>query len=223
MSNLNNYYEKLDKFFKNALFEYKLYKKIKKEIDKYLSTDFNFINLISPDENKISDLLKILLEPNGIHGQGEIFFKLFIDKLSQYSHQEININNYKKISIYREKTTDKGRRIDLFIKSKNFVIAIENKRWAKEQEKQLDDYFKFLEKNYENFILIFLTATKREPQSISSKNKNSNKFINVSYNEFLVPWLEECYKNCESQKVKFFIKDFIDWIKTNFKERIDNE
>jgi hypothetical protein len=222
MSNLNNYYEKLDKFFKNALFEYKLYKKIKKEIDKYLSTDFNFIELISPDENKISDLLKILLEPNGIHGQGEMFFKLFVEKLKPYYNNEINID-YKNTSIIREKTTDKGRRIDLFIKSKNFVIAIENKIYAEEQSYQLDDYFKFLETNYENFILIFLTATKREPQSISLKNKNSNKFINVSYNEFLVPWLEECYKNCESQKVKFFIKDFIDWIKINFKERIDNE
>jgi hypothetical protein len=204
------------------LFEYKLYKKIKKEIDKYLSTDFNFIELTSPDENKISDLLKILLEPNGIHGQGEIFFKLFIEKLKPYYNKETNID-HKNTSIIREKTIDKGRRIDLFIKSKNFVIAIENKIYAEEQFYQLDDYFKFLDKNYENFILIFLTATKRKPQSISSKNKNSNKFINVSYNEFLVPWLEECYKNCESQKVKFFIKDFIDWIKINFKERIDNE
>jgi gamma-glutamylcysteine synthetase len=210
----------LKSFFKDALFEYQVYKKIKKEIDKYLSTDFNFIELISPDENKVSDLLKVLLEPNGVHGQGEAFFKLFIDKLIQYSKQEININNYKEVSINREKVINSGRRIDILIEANNFAFAIENKIDAPEQPNQLDDYFEYLEKNYKNFILIFLTVTRRKPESFT---KDSNKFINVSYNDLLIPWLYECHKNCESQKVKFFIKDFINWTKTNFKERIDNE
>ncbi|WP_456400442.1 hypothetical protein, partial [Persephonella sp.] len=58
-----SYEEKLKAFFTKASIEYKAYKKIKKEIDRYLSTDFNLIEIIQPDENKISDVLKLLLEP----------------------------------------------------------------------------------------------------------------------------------------------------------------
>ncbi len=226
----NNYYDSYNKisrrFFRKARFEYELYKKVKKEIDKYLSTDFNFLDIIRPSEDKISDLIKILLEPNGIHGQGSIFLDLFLNQLKNLWEGNI-ADSYEKVSIIREKTTDllekekKDRRIDILIEIEKFVIGIENKPRADEQNEQLDDYFKYLQKrsnSKKDFLLIFLPGTKREPMSISDNNKNSRNFINVTYKELLIPWLEECYKNCESQKVRFFIKDFIDWINKNFKE-----
>ncbi|BCD62892.1 hypothetical protein NitYY0826_C1778 [Nitratiruptor sp. YY08-26] len=211
-------YEKnLKRFFQKVLFEYKLYKKVKREIDRYLSTDFNFIDIISPDENKISTLLKILLEPNGIHGQGSLFLELFLKQLKDLSKRDLFCST-ESVVIATEKSTDENRRIDIVIEFNDFIIAIENKPWADEQDEQLEAYYNYLERRKKDFLLIFLAGTKRDPISISQKHKNSDNFFNTTYKELLVPWLKECYKNCESQKMKFFVKDFQEWIERNFKE-----
>ena len=99
-----SYEEKLKAFFTKASIEYKAYKKIKKEIDRYLSTDFNLIEIIQPDENKISDVIKLLLEPDGVHGQGALFLKIFLKKLEEFTDKNIFID-FSKVKIKREKTT----------------------------------------------------------------------------------------------------------------------
>ncbi len=224
-----NYEKKLKDFFNKARVEYKAYKKIKREVDRYLSTDFNFIEILSPDENKISDLIKILLEPNGIHGQGTKFLELFIKTLSKNTGKNFNYN-LSTAKILREKSTillekeKQNRRIDLFIDLGKLVIAIENKPWAGEQQEQLEDYFEYLQRlmkkeNIHDFLLIYLHGTGEKPTSIKKElvENNKDKLLFTSYQKLLKPWLEECYKECESQKVRFFIKDFIDWIDKNFK------
>ncbi len=222
------YEDNLKNFFDKAKIEYKTYKQVKREIDRYLSTDFNFIKILSPDENKISDLIKILLEPNGIHGQGMKFLELFIKTLSSNIGKNFN-HNLSAAKITREKSTDllekQNRRIDLFIDLREFIVAIENKPWAGEQEDQMGDYFEYLQKLIENkhindFLLIYLHGTGEKPTSIKKEivENNKDRLLFTSYQNLLKPWLEECYKECESQKVRFFIKDFIDWINENFKE-----
>ena len=215
----NKHKKSLKTFFYKANFEYKLYKKVKREVDKYLSTDFNLIGIFQPDENKISDLIVNLLEPKGKHGQEDKFLNLFLEHLKKIwkKGKDLYIDS-DKVEIEREAFTTSGRRIDILMEFINLVIGIENKPWAGEKYEQLDDYFNFLKQKNRDFLLIFLPGTKREPVSISEENKKSGNFINISYNELLLPWLEDCYKNCESQKVRFFIKDSVEWLKENFKE-----
>ncbi|RUM49916.1 MAG: hypothetical protein DSY47_02775 [Hydrogenothermus sp.] len=199
---------------------------MKKEIDRYLSTDFNLIEIIQPDENKISDVIKLLLEPDGVHGQGVLFLKIFLKKLEGFTNKDIFID-FSKVEIEREKTTSllkdkENRRIDLLIKSDSYVIGIENKPWAGEQENQLEDYFNYLKElsGSKEFLLIYLHGFGEKPKSISEKTveKNSDKFLFTSYRKFLIPWLNDCYKECESQKVRFFLKDFKEWILKNFRD-----
>jgi len=216
----------LDNFFRKARVEYNTYIKIKRELDRYLSTDFNFIDIIAPDELRISYILSLLLDPNGVHGQGSIFLEIFLDKLGKKG-----ISNIFSAEIFREKTTDlleegkQNRRIDIYINVDGFVIAIENKPWAGEQEDQMEDYFRYLEKlknrgGIRDFRLVYLHGTGEKPHSISKEtiDNNKDKFKFESYSGLLIPWLKECYRECESQKVRFFIKDFIIWIERNFKE-----
>jgi len=75
-------------------------------------------------------------------------------------------------------------------------------------------------RHIENFLLIYLHSTGEEPYTIQKETveKNKDKLLFTSYQKLLKPWLEACYKECESQKIRFFIKDFIDWINKNFKE-----
>lgn len=226
--NKNTYEYLMESFFHKARVEYKAYIKIKRELDRYLSTDFNFIDIIAPDEVKISYILSLLLDPNGTHGQGSKFLEIFLDKLEKLGLNKIS--DVSSVEIIREKYTDlleegkQNRRIDLFINVNGIAIAIENKPWAGEQEDQLEDYFRYLKKlknrgGVKDFLLVYLHGTEEGPHSISKETieSDSDKFVFTSYRKLLIPWLEECYKECESQKVRFFIKDFLIWIEKNFK------
>jgi len=259
-NNFENYYESLDKFFQGLrnfysetqqayekklrnffqplIFKYRVAKEIKKQTDRYLASDFNIIDLINPDENRVSDLIALLLEPGGKHGQGKIFLKEFIEHLKNYFKETTNEDteilkalrqiDISQASVEREFMTYEGRRIDILIKFSGFVIGIENKPWAGEQERQLADYDKFLQGiGNENYILIYLDGWGRKAQSIDEQKKEElkrkGKFLEVSYNNFFKPWLIQCYKECEAEKVRWFLKDFINWIENNFKEELEDE
>ena len=55
--------------------------KQQRRLDKRLATGFNVFRLIEPDENKLSDILRDLLDPKGTHGQGDLFLRLLFEKL----------------------------------------------------------------------------------------------------------------------------------------------
>jgi hypothetical protein len=38
----------------------------------------------------------------------------------------------------------------------------------------------------------------------------------------LIPWLKECFKECEAEKVRWFLRDFITWIGKNFREEVED-
>lgn len=222
-----NYSRRLNNFFSPLIINHRVSREYKREIEKHLATDFNFIGIISPDENKISDILKLLLDPEGAHGQGNIFFKLFIENVkseigSQPQYLDQNIEKLK-INISREAYFS-GRKIDILITlNGNFAIGIENKPWAYEQESQIEDYIGYLKQIYkENFIFIFLHGTGQDPYSIDPRVREElirrRKYFTASYRGFMVRWLESCHKNCEAEKVRFFLKDFIAWINMNFRE-----
>lgn len=54
------YRRQLSKFFEPLVSKYRVAKEIKKQTDRYLASDFNLIELIDPDENKVSDIIKKL-------------------------------------------------------------------------------------------------------------------------------------------------------------------
>jgi transketolase len=147
-------------------------------------------------------------------------FKEFLNvmQLSYNLESDENI----RVKVEREKQTTEGRRIDIFVNiNDDFIIAIENKPWAAEGDKQLQDYADFLEKKKRDFCLIFLAGWERETQSINEEKKQKLKekgsFIETTYNDFLIPWLKSCYKECEAEKIRWFLKDLISWIEREFK------
>jgi len=203
---------------------------------------------MGPDENKLSDIIALLIDPNGAHGQGKVFLEKFLKEIlkqikkqtSNPQLQDINTLLSCKISVSRESFTtqieNQNRRIDLTVEFKNpkndkevvFVVGIENKPWAGEQENQLEDYREHLDKISGNdYLLIYLSGLKREAESIKpetkEKLKQKGKFLETNYYKLLIPWLKECIKECEADKVRWFLKDFVNWIENNFKEEVEDE
>ena len=224
------YKQKLGRFFGDLLFRYRIAKSVKAQMDKYLASDFNLVSLLAPGEETISRLIVLLLEPKGVHGQGKVFLEKFVEILRKnlkdrgVGNPMENVGEIGNAKVDTEHSTDKGRRIDILIDFPNFVIGIENKIRAGDQKDQLKDYNEYLKNKRKSYLLIFLTCDGREPSEWSiPKGDRANlerdgKLITLSYRQLLFPWLEECLKECEADKVRWFIRDFISWIEENCRE-----
>jgi hypothetical protein len=218
-----DYSRYLTNFFTTLEIKYRVIK----EINRYLAIDFNVFFLFSIDENKISDIIAFLLDPTASHGQGYLFLKQFLEVLKEENeilHKKLGNfeiwNTHPEVYVIREKITYTKRSIDIFVKLPGFVIGIENKPWAKEQDNQLTDYYEYLETKEKDHLLIYLDGYGRESKTIGEKKeslKKEGKFLELSYNNFLKPWLERCYSECKAEKVKMFLKDFINWLEVEFK------
>lgn len=98
------------------------------------------------------------------------------------------------IKIEREKAVHDGR-LDLYIEFRAndelYSIAIENKIYAGDQNKQLDRYLDYLDsinKGKEKY-LYYLTLDGHDPSSESCSDLN--KVINISYSENILNWIGE--------------------------------
>lgn len=198
------------------------------EIDKVLSTNFSLFNYLYFGENKLSEIFRDLLDPNGSHGQGELFFNSFLEivfmnepailqKLSSLTFCKPVI----KTEVYTSRISNKYRRIDIVLEWNNdFAIGIENKPFDKDQENQLTDYAEHLEKVYTDFCLIYLADKEVTERSITKVNleklKINNKFKQIKYSEEINSWLYKCYLECQSPKVKFFLEDLKNKLSDHF-------
>lgn len=218
-----NLTEQVKAYFNDVDTQLTLLKKYDSRSKLYLSTDFNVFDFIRPDENKLSDIVADLLNPNGRHGQGNIFLFEFIKLL--------DINNRDKLtnttpSIYRETSTslirNTQKRIDILIDWKQFGIVIENKPWARDQTEQISDYRDYMRSRYKDgFLIVYLSKINATPSelSISAIDLNSliaqGQYLNMLFSYGLSNWLQTCQNLCQSDRYRWFLRDFIHYIKYN--------
>ena len=143
------------------------------------------------DENKFSDAVAYLLDPNGNHGLGTKPLKSFLNSLKKTTAIKNIIDSLESnkdyIIVHRERN-ETNTRPDIEILCNKFIIIIENKmRYGQEtfrnNEWQTDRQFSTLVERSksigagENYLAIFLT-----PQGKEAKNKN---FIPVRVNDLI--------------------------------------
>lgn len=106
--------------------------------------NFNICSLLRKTNDEVnlhSKFIYELLNPSGSHSQGDKFLQLFIKEAL-----ELNIDDAinSKVIVNREDLTDVNRRIDFTIETSNYIIGIEMKIDAGDQDNQLSDYMKEL-------------------------------------------------------------------------------
>lgn len=161
--------EELNKFLSDD--KMKSLQKYIKNIKEEENNKFNIFKVLKLDNHEIrhSNFLAWLLNPKGNHNLGDKFLKRFLEEASI----DISDVNTTLINIETEVCTDKKRRIDLLLYTKDFVCVIENKYGSIEHGGQCQDYKKFIEKDsnfkdYKNKYFVFLDI--EEPDEKLLKN-----------------------------------------------------
>ena len=202
---------------------------IEEEKDK-LPYNLNIIDELYINENAHSRILCKLLQYRTKNGS-PIYLNNLIEYIIEktdsdsWSNLKGNIQKSDNISITSEK-----ERIDLWIRTKEFSIIVENKIYgAEDQKNQIARYIRTSINNYginkRNIYVIYLTRYLGEPDEQSwedpedhnsYKNDFLNRYINLSYNEDIIRWLENIYKTINPKGEPLLdsaVYQYIDYLK----------
>jgi hypothetical protein len=93
------------------------------------------------DENTYSNILAFFLDPNEAHGLGTLLF----DALARVGRVAVGERFDGQVSVSREVTTDKGKRLDILVETGTHVVLIENKIYAP-IDNPFDEYAAYLDR-----------------------------------------------------------------------------
>jgi len=126
------------------------------------------------NEVRICSVLAWLLDQNGSHGQGDMFLKAIIRLLREKSDDGFIGGEIKEEFISEGSTVyveslplgDSKSRVDIEIEGKKFLLFIEAKIHASEQEDQLKRYLEIADKKSAGrpYAISFLTLDARKPK-----------------------------------------------------------
>jgi hypothetical protein len=182
---------------------------------------FNVFHFLRPDENLLSDMLADLCDPNGTHGLGDVFLRLFLT----YAGVDAGSAALDRARVRREDVTlylAANRRIDFTLEVGALVIGVENKPWAGDQPDQVPDYMNHLTKKHGAAAarLVYLSGTGDPPGSLPEKTAGTwmrdGRLRVLGYSPGLAGWLRACHEACQSGRVRAFLTDFIRYVETHF-------
>jgi len=191
---------------KNLIFQITSIRKQYEKTYELTGERFNVFNILGLSTNEVrthSAFISELLSPKGLHSQKHLYLNQFIDffKIKSFDYENATLEIEKSIGNISD---DKkyGGNIDIIITDiNNNAIIIENKIYARDQENQLLRYYNFAEKNYNSFILFYLTLNGKEPSEISTNKMDNKKYICISYASDIIEWLEICKEKSVNQPI----------------------
>jgi hypothetical protein len=144
---------------------------------------FNIFSLMSDQyrkENLHSDILAEFLNPEGLHGQGNIFLlefiKLINKKAKDQKKPELNESCFKNSKVTREKG-----RIDILIEGEGETIIFESKiKDAGDTDRQLPVYYNRMQKKKgeaENIVIVYMPKIPGKLPSETNWNDQDKKNV----------------------------------------------
>lgn len=232
-------------FFSNLFHRIATARRVEQELDRRLARRFNVLDYLRTDELGLSKIIADLLHPEATHGQGTLFLERFFSVFSEYLDFAKSLSlDRAHISVEVEKEITEQRRIDVFVQivygRSEHVLAIENKPYAEDQSRQVLDYLHYLQDRFDDcFSLIYLSPRGEGPteQAIPRKELGANwteRFRILSYagvtdglqddhfeqfrvtQRSLVDWLQICRRDCEVDRLRWFLGDVVDFCQCNF-------
>ena len=165
----------------------------------------------------ICRLIKAIIEPDGFHGLGNVPLLLFFEEFLGISNTEL-----KGAEIILEEQIKDNRRVDIAIyntiNNDRYVYPIEVKIWAKDQNKQLFDYYDYYNTQKENLQIdriYYLTPNGHPPSEASRNGLPENIIERKSFSEHIKQYLivlKSHVKGVDNEEFKVLINNFIEVI-----------
>ncbi|WP_096018095.1 PD-(D/E)XK nuclease family protein [Campylobacter lanienae] len=193
--------EQYQEFFDEFEKAYKEYENKVKERRTRGIHDYNVFDVLETREVKHSKFIASLLDPKGLHYQGDLFLNKFIEVCGIDDFGLDTLNS----QVYRE-----YKNIDIYITDGNKHIIIENKRWTGDHDEQVARYIQTIidEQNkdelseiYERILVLYLTPFDyviKELGGIDEVGKdylklrqNQVAFRHISYENEILNWLNK--------------------------------
>lgn len=175
--------------------------------------EFNIFSALHKEHNERylhSRFIAYLLSPEAPHGKGDKFLKLFFEYALR-----LNFEGFEGCEVHpkpNEKSEYKD--IDIFIRSKDKAIIIENKIYANDSNKpdgtpQMIGYFQRIEEKdgAKDIKLFYLTPDRREP-SLMDKFKERHNLKLIDYPSEITEWLRACIDVTENDFLRRCIEQY---------------
>jgi hypothetical protein len=178
------------------------------EYERIHAPHFNLLRLVAGKglELAYSALIAELLDPRGSHGQGALFLREFLRIcVTPALHRDIElVASASDVSVKTERQIYNGR-LDIVLETSeaSFLLAIENKVDAADQEDQLKRYSEWLDGKKSRFkmVLMYLAPEGRPgPPGVT--------YVAISYQQHIAAWLRSCARLLRPVRVKQGIEQF---------------
>ncbi len=195
----------------------------RQRVEPMLASEFNVLRYARTDEYGLSSIIADLLNPRGSHGQGDRFLCCFLKCYWPSEPETLSaMEAVVRTEVATHRIEQSQGRIDIQVDLSDRVLAIENKPWAADQQKQIERYLDQLRKSGRQARLVYLTGRDAQQPSefsvdkdILEKAKGSGEFHTTNYLE-LREWLRDCRRICENDRVSMFLRDFERYIGYTF-------
>lgn len=185
---------------------------------------FNIFQLLGLESDEVrthSQFLAEMLNPNGSHGVGDAFLKLWLDQLGIKDFETMGAKSIVEHYIGPVSETNGGR-IDIMIASKSGKIVIENKVFAGDQKNQLLRYYNDDKKAALYYLTLFGTAP--DPESTGQGALKEEQYTRISYATDILNWLEACRKEAANiPTVRETITQYIQLIRKLTNQHFDGK
>lgn len=194
MENLTKLFEEITEIRKEA--------KRKEEFNPFITIGMNNKEIMH------SKFISFMLDPKANHNKGKAFLNLFLQEIP------IALTLTKTPVVCTEKGIKNNRRIDIVIEHSRDVIIIENKFWAVDQDKQLEDYYShYLNLKFDNIHVLYLTPYGKSPSHGSAGENFKMEMVKcISYEKHILGWLKRCSKITEDEFLKGSIEKYAELV-----------
>lgn len=170
---------------------------------------------VSQKEVMMCRFLADLLNPDGKHGQGIWYLKLFME---QVLHRNLTDRQLSLIQMYKEYPIKDDRRIDLVLQSPDMFLPMEVKIHAGEQKSQCYDYYQYAKRTDKNTKVLYLTkyGDMPGPYSLCSADGQAalseDKIVCISFAEDITAWLEKILEE-EQGEIAHMIRQYLEAVR----------
>lgn len=183
------------------------------------TADFNVFRVLRLARKEVithTPFLANLLNPRGTHAQGDLFLRLFLDRLRAKQARLPAHRPRARWLVLTEQVTELGNfDIRLWSHDLRCQIVIENKIGAGDQEDQLARYWKKMMKHTAQFdfpVLVYLTPSERTPQQT---NEPLPPYTNLTYHDDICTLLDSALHSIQSPRLRHILEQYLEIARTS--------